>query len=121
MRESGNLQKLKIESIESIEILIESNRIKYSFRWTLDERVYEGVIEKLDLKRQNAAIRFIGYDNLDTVALDQLFASKGEEWREGQRYESEQAEKGPAMGVDGQPPPPDLRLLSAKDCQVANF
>jgi hypothetical protein len=83
--------------------------------------VYEGVIEKLDLKRQNAAIRFIGYDNLDTVGLDQLFASKGEEWREGQRYESEQAEKGPAMGVDGQPPPPDLRLLSAKDCQVANF
>ncbi len=83
--------------------------------------MYEGVIEKLDLKRQNAAIRFIGYDNLDTVGLDQLFASKGEEWREGQRYESEQAEKGPAMGVDGQPPPPDLRLLSAKDCQVANF
>jgi len=88
-----------------------------AFRWSLDERVYEGVLEKLDLKRKNATIRFIGYDNVDTVALDQLFASKGEDWREGQQHESEQAEKGPAAGVDGQPPPPDLRLFSAKECQ----
>lgn len=53
-------------------------------RWSLDDVVYEGTIESLDQKRGRVRVRFLGYNNEDTVPLDQLYRSKGVEWREEQ-------------------------------------
>lgn len=54
------------------------------FRWSLDECVYEGIIESVNLKKNRIKVKFIGYDNEDTVGLDQLYSSRGEDWRDQQ-------------------------------------
>ena len=62
-------------------------------RWTLDDRVYEAVIAKVDKKRKKVTVRFVGYGNEETVPLAELLASKGEEWREGQEIDAERPEE----------------------------
>jgi hypothetical protein len=73
--------------------------------------VYEGVITKLDPKRGRATVRFVGYGNEDTVSVDQLLASKGEEWREGQQWEADRPEEQLAAEES------ELRGLLEGDCQ----
>ena len=42
--------------------------------------MYEATIESID--DEKVTVRFIGYDNSDTVLADELLESKGQEWRE---------------------------------------
>jgi hypothetical protein len=67
------------------------------------------VITKLDRKRNKVTVRFVGYGNEDTVALDELLASKGEEWREGQQIDADRS----SLGGEEAP----LDLLLPADCQ----
>ena len=46
--------------------------------------MYEGIIESVNLKKKRAKVKFIGYENEDTVDLANLLKSRGEEWREQQ-------------------------------------
>ena len=46
--------------------------------------MYEGIIESVNLKKNRIKVKFIGYDNEGTVGLDQLYSSRGEDWRDQQ-------------------------------------
>ena len=56
------------------------------FRWSLDDVVYEGIVQTVSQGR--VKVRFIGYENEDTVSRDDVYKSKGEEWREVQVEDS---------------------------------
>jgi len=53
-------------------------------RWSIDDLVYEGNIIQIEKKKKKVRVRFIGYNNEDTVSTDEVFASKGEDWRDQQ-------------------------------------
>jgi len=57
-------------------------------RWSLDDVVYEGTIESVDKKKNKVRVRFLGYGNEETVASSELFATKGEDWRQQQIEDS---------------------------------
>jgi hypothetical protein len=46
--------------------------------------VYEGIIESVNMKKRRVKVKFIGYENEETVDLDELLSSHGEDWREQQ-------------------------------------
>jgi len=48
--------------------------------WSLDDAVYEATI--LSQVDDKVTVRFIGYDNEDTVYIEDLLESKGQEWRD---------------------------------------
>jgi len=48
--------------------------------WSLDGSVYEGKIESMN--DEKVTVRFIGYDNDETVLKQELLQSKGQEWRD---------------------------------------
>jgi hypothetical protein len=49
--------------------------------WSQDGVVYEAIIESLDRKTGTAKVKFLGFGNVEEKSLDELFVSKGEEWR----------------------------------------
>jgi len=57
-------------------------------RWSVDEVVYEGVVESINSKKKIVRVKFIGYENKDSVDIGDVFASKGDEWREQQIVDS---------------------------------
>jgi len=57
-------------------------------RWSVDDIVYEGTIEAVELKKRRVKVRFVGYENVETVSMDQLYASKGMDWRQQQIEEA---------------------------------
>lgn len=57
-------------------------------RWSLDDLVYEATILSVDVEKQRVRVRFIGYENEDTVSLENVYASKGEDWRQQQEEEA---------------------------------
>jgi len=49
--------------------------------WSLDDAVYEATILST-VDDDKVTVRFIGYDNEDTVYIEDLLESKGQEWRD---------------------------------------
>jgi len=82
--------------------------------WSEDGVVYEGVIESIDRKTKTALIKFIGFGNKEDKPLDELFMSKGEEWRSEQECNSRSMENGQEE---------ELHNLIAQNCPdlLANF
>jgi len=85
--------------------------------WSHDGVVYEGIIESLDRKSRNAKVKFLGFGNVEEKSLDELFLSKGEEWRAEQ--ENIGKVEGNGQGIKEE----DLHNLIAKNCPdlLANF
>eukprot|EP00088_Acartia_fossae_P009129 TRINITY_DN1440_c0_g1_i4.p1 TRINITY_DN1440_c0_g1~~TRINITY_DN1440_c0_g1_i4.p1 ORF type:complete len:417 (-),score=87.03 TRINITY_DN1440_c0_g1_i4:97-1347(-) len=55
--------------------------------WSLDGSVYEGKIESIS--GDQVLVRFLGYDNTETVLAADLLQSKGQEWRDLQIEDAE--------------------------------
>jgi len=49
--------------------------------WSLDDAVYEATIVST-VDDDKVTVRFIGYDNEDTVYIEDLLESKGQEWKD---------------------------------------
>merc|ERR1711915_351718 len=82
--------------------------------WSEDGVVYEGVIESIDRKTKTALVKFLGFGNKEDKPLDELFMSKGEEWRSEQECNSRSMENGQEE---------ELHNLIAQNCPdlLANF
>jgi len=86
--------------------------------WSQDGVVYEGIIESLDRKTGTAKVKFLGFGNVEEKSLDELFMSKGEEWRlEQENMGEEVMENGQGIKEE------ELHNLIAKNCPdlLANF
>jgi len=83
--------------------------------WSEDGVVYEAVIEKVNRKNKTAVVKFLGFGNQEEKDLDDLYMSKGEEWREEQ--ENIGTEQEPGIKEE------ELHNLIAKNCPdlLANF
>jgi len=57
-------------------------------RWSLDDIVYEGIIESVDTVKHQIRVKFLGYLNEDTVDMENVYNSKGEDWRAQQIEDS---------------------------------
>jgi hypothetical protein len=62
--------------------------------WSKDGVVYEGIIESLDRKAGTAMVKFLGFGNVEEKSFDEMFLSKGEEWRAEQENLGKVAENG---------------------------
>jgi len=77
-------QMLEIEEEQFVGKISEGDYCRA--RWSLDDLVYEGIVQSV--KQGRVRVKFIGYENEDTVEREAVFVSKGEDWREQQIEDS---------------------------------
>jgi len=85
--------------------------------WSEDGVVYEAIIESLSRKSRTARVKFLGFGNVEEKSVDDLYLSKGEEWRTDQ--ESIVKDLEPPQGIKEE----ELHNLIVKNCPdlLANF
>jgi hypothetical protein len=81
--------------------------------WSQDGVVYEAVIESMNKKKGTARVRYLGFNNQEEKELEELYLSKGEEWR----GEQELGSAGSGIRED------EIHNLIAQNCPdlLANF
>jgi len=85
--------------------------------WSEDGVVYEAIIESLNRKSRTATVKFLGFGNVEEKSVDDLYLSKGEEWRLEQESFGDNGLDEKEIKED------DLHNLLMKNCPdlLANF